>query len=276
MEVRNLPNEQAYRQLTTKELRQAYVLEHLFTPDTVSIVYHDADRAIVGGAMPVSKNLALEASKKEMAAEYFNERRETGIVNVGGTGIVKVDGQDYKMEKSDMLYVGRGVKNIEFGRSGKNDPAYYFVSFPAHTAYPTTHIPETKAEKNTLGSLETSNKRTIKKYIYEGGARSCQLVMGLTELDTGSVWNTMPAHTHMRRMEVYLYYDLPEDGMVVHLMGPAKETRNLLMKNRQAVVSPAWSIHCGAGTAKYSFVWAMGGENQAFADMDPVAIRDLQ
>jgi len=273
MEIRSLPNEQSYRHLTTKELRGAYVLENLFVEDAVSTAYLDADRAIVGGAMPVSKSLVLEASKKEMAAEYFNERRETGIVNVGGDGIVKVDGQEFQMQTRDMLYVGRGAKRVEFA-GGKN-PVFYFVSFPAHTSYPTVHIPEKNADKTTLGSLETSNKRTLRKYVFNGGARSCQLVMGLTELETGSVWNTMPAHTHVRRMEVYLYYNLPDDGMVVHLMGPASETRNLLMRNRQAVVSPAWSIHCGAGTAKYSFVWAMGGENQEFADMDAVAIKDM-
>ena len=275
MEIRFLPGESSYQRMTTQELREAYVMEDLFRPDALSMIYTDADRAIVGGAVPAGKPLRLTASKKEMAAEYFHERRETGIVNVGDEGVVNVDGTKYTLAKRDMLYVGRGAREVEFLAAGKQAPAFFFISFPAHAGHQAVHIPEPKSEKTSLGNPESANQRTIKKYIHPGGVQSCQLVMGLTELESGSIWNTMPPHTHMRRMEVYLYYDLAPDDLVVHLMGKPQETRNLLLRNRQAVLSPSWSIHCGAGSKRYSFIWAMGGENQAFADMDPVPVAEM-
>jgi len=275
MEVRFLPNQESYRRMTTGELRSAFVLDSLFAPGKITMTYCDADRAIIGGAMPSGAPLRLEGSKKEMAAEYFAERRELGIVNLGGEGAVRVDGSVHSLKKKDMLYVGRGAKSVEFMGEGKNSPAFYFVSFPAHASHPTALVPAAEAENATIGTAEGASKRTIRKYIHENGAKSCQLVMGLTNLDSGSVWNTMPPHTHLRRMEVYLYFDLGPDDVVVHLMGRPDETRNLILRNREAVISPVWSIHCGAASRNYSFVWAMGGENKDFADMDPVAPKEL-
>jgi len=276
MEVRYLPNHEAYQRLTTPELRGAFVLDRLFTPGSVNMVYCDADRAIIGGAVPTNTPLKLAATKKEMAAEFFTERRELGIVNIGGPGNIQADGSKFVMGKKDMLYVGRGVKNVEFSNAQAGQPAvFFFVSFPAHTAYPPVHVSLDQAEKVPLGSTEGANKRTINKYIHSGGVKSCQLAMGLTELESGSVWNTMPPHTHQRRIEVYLYYDLDPDSVVFHLMGKPDETRTLVLRNQQAVISPSWSIHSGVGTRKYSFVWAMAGENQEFSDMDGVAMQDL-
>ena len=277
MEVRYLPNQDVYQRMTTEELRQAFVLDRLFVPGEVSMVYCDADRAIVGGAVPGKTPLALKATRKEMAAEYFAERREIGIVNIGSRGSVRVDGKDYPLATRDMLYIGRGSKSVEFLSERPDDPAvFYLVSFPAHTAYPVSLARFSDAERSELGDAPGSNKRTINKMIHAGGAKSCQLVMGLTELEEGSVWNTMPPHTHQRRMEVYLYYGLEGDSLVVHLMGKPDATRSLMLRNRQAVISPSWSIHCGAGTRNYAFVWAMGGENQEFSDMDPAGMAELR
>jgi len=277
MEVRYLPNPQTYRRMTTEELRQAFVLENLFTPGSISMVYCDADRAIIGGAMPEGAPLELGATTKEMAAQFFAERREIGLVNIGGEGVIRTDGQQHTLAHNDMLYIGRGVKRIEFANARSPQAAvFYFVSFPAHATHPIASVRSADADSSALGSPEGANKRTIHRYIHRGGATSCQLVMGMTDLASGSVWNTMPPHTHMRRTEVYLYYNLDPDAMVVHLMGPADETRNLILRNRQAVISPSWSIHCGCGTTNFSFVWAMGGENQEFTDMDGVVMKELQ
>jgi 4-deoxy-L-threo-5-hexosulose-uronate ketol-isomerase len=262
--------------MTTQELRMAFAVEGLFVQDNITMVYADADRAIIGGAAPVRTPLKLMATKKEMAAEYFTERRELGIVNIGGEGKVQTDSAEHTLQQKDMLYVGRGVKNVELSSSRADQPAlFYFVSFPAHTSHPVTLVRFADAEPAHLGKPEDANKRTIYKYIHMGGAKSCQLVMGLTDLESGSVWNTMPPHTHMRRMEVYMYFGLDADAAVVHLMGKPDETRNLILRNHEAVISPSWSVHCGAATRRYSFVWAMGGENQEFSDMDPVAMTDL-
>lgn len=277
MEVRYLPNSDAYNRLTTDELRRAFVFEHLFLSGVLSTVYCDTDRAIVGGAVPTDSPLQLLATKKEMAADFFAERREAGVVNIGGEGIVRADGTDHSLAYKDMLYIGRGVKNIEFRSVRSAQPAVFFlVSYPAHSSYPTTVIRAANTEKAQLGSVEGANKRTINRYIHTGGAKSCQLVMGLTDLDVGSVWNTMPPHTHMRRMEIYLYFGLSPEAVVVHLMGKPDETRSVVLRNQQAVVSPSWSIHCGAATQNYSFIWAMGGENQEFSDMDAVGMKDLR
>jgi 4-deoxy-L-threo-5-hexosulose-uronate ketol-isomerase len=277
MEVRYLPKSESYQRMTTDELRKAFVLDRLFVPGTINTVYFDADRAIVGGAAPTDAPLQLLATKKEMAAEYFAERREVGVVNIGGEGMISADGNNYTLGFKDMLYIGRGVKKIEFSSVRSAQTALFFlVSFPAHTVYPVALARPADADKTRLGSHEGANKRTINKFIHAGGVKSCQLVMGLTDLDTGSVWNTMPPHTHMRRMEIYLYFGLDPESVVVHLMGKPDETRSLILQNQQAVISPSWSIHCGAATKNYSFIWAMGGENQDFSDMDAVGARDLR
>lgn len=277
MEVRYLPSSNSYNRMTTDELRKAFVLENLFVSGAINTVYCDTDRAIVGGAVPTNSPLKLLATKKEMAADFFAERREVGVVNIGGGGIVRTDGQERPVACKDMLYIGRGVKSIEFSSVQPSQPAVFFiVSYPAHTAYPVAVATAADAEKAQLGTSEGANKRTINRYIHTGGVKSCQLVMGLTDLDVGSVWNTMPPHTHMRRMEIYLYFGLGPDSVVVHLMGKPDETRSLVIRNQQAVVSPSWSIHCGAATQNYSFIWAMGGENQEFSDMDAVGMKDLR
>ena len=277
MEVRYLPNSESYQRMTTHELRDAFVFERLFIAGGINTVYCDTDRAIVGGAVPTDAPLKLLATRKEMAAEYFTERRELGVVNIGGEGMIRTDAQQHTLAFKDMLYIGRGVKNIEFSSAHSSTPAMFFlVSFPAHATYPVAVARFPEAERTPLGSPQGANKRTINKYIHAGGVKSCQLVMGLTDLEVGSVWNTMPPHTHMRRMEIYLYFGLDADSVVVHLMGKPNETRSLILQNRQAVISPSWSIHCGAATRNYSFVWAMGGENQEFSDMDAVGLGDLR
>ena len=276
METRCMPDSESYQRKTTEELRKAFVLDGLFVPGSVHMVYSDADRAIVGGAVPTGVPLQLLATKREMAAEFFAERREVGIVNVGNEGTVRADGHAYSLGHKDMLYLGRGTRTIEFTSLHADHPAvFYFVSFPAHASYPSALARSGEAEKSHLGSSEAANKRTINRYIHAGGVKSCQLVMGLTDLESGSVWNTMPPHTHMRRSEIYLYFGLDAESVVVHLMGKPQETRSLILRNQEAVISPAWSVHCAAATRNYSFVWAMGGENQEFSDMDPVGMKDL-
>jgi 4-deoxy-L-threo-5-hexosulose-uronate ketol-isomerase len=240
------------------------------------MLYSDVDRVIVGSAVPLNSPLKIDASKKEMAAEYFTERREVGIINIGGKGTIRLDGTEFPMELKDLLYIGRGAKKIECASDVSSTPAlFYFASFPAHASHPTAHARFADAAKTTLGSPHGANARTISKYIHSEGIKSSQLVMGLTELEAGSVWNTMPTHTHQRRMEVYLYFGLDQDSIVVHLMGKPGETRTLILRNQQAVISPPWSIHSAAGTKNYSFIWAMGGENQEFSDMDAVSMKEL-
>ncbi len=263
MELRTSPDDVTYARMTTAELRRAFLFENLFVPGRVTTVYCDADRAIVGGAVPLGGSLPLEAPRKEMAAEFFAERREIGVVNVGGDGSVATGEGRFVLPEGDVLYIGRGVKGIQFSSADPLRPAqFYFVSFPAHTAFPTALARRADAESAVLGTASAANSRTIRRYIHAGGIRSCQLVMGITELDKGSVWNTMPPHTHMRRTEVYLYFGLPADAVAMHLMGKPEETRSLVVRNREAVISPAWSIHAAAGTHSYSFVWAMGGRTR--------------
>lgn len=276
MDVRHLPDPIATRRMTTEELRKNFVLERPSVPGEITSVYLDADRAIVGFAVPTATELALSASKKEMAADYFLERREIGIINVGGAGTVRADGKEYPLQKRDALYIGRGTNTVTFHSADPSSPAaFYYVSYPAHREYPARLMKSTEATPSPLGTAKDANRRTIYKYIHEGGIPSCQLVMGLTVLEEGSIWNTMPAHTHLRRSEVYMYFDLPEDALVVHLMGEPKESRHVILRDRQAVISPTWSIHAGAATQAYSFIWAMGGENQAFDDMDRVPMSGL-
>ena len=276
MEVRYSPDEKGFQKMTTEELREKFLIK-LFDKDKIPMVYSDIDRSITASAVPVKKALELKASKKEMAAKYFAERREIGIINIGDKGTITVDGKVYKMEHKDALYIGRGAKKIIFKSNSQKKPAkFYIASYPAHTEYPTTHSKFADATPVKLGSLETSNARTIYKYIYPDGIKSCQLVMGLTELETGSVWNTMPAHTHQRRSEVYMYFNLGKDDFVTHLMGKPDETRHVIIRDGEAVLSTSWSIHSGCGTKNYSFIWGMGGENQDFDDMDWVPTKVMK
>ena len=275
MEVRYSPDRQGFKRMDTQELRQAFLID-LFKIGAIQLVYSDIDRSITGSAVPQDTPLKLTASKKEMAADYFTQRRELGIINIGGEGSVTVDGNKFSMENRDALYVGKGAKEIEFKSANANNPAkFYLLSYPAHTQYPTEHIKFSETSPLRLGSDAEANKRTIYKYIYPDGVKSCQLVMGLTELEKGSVWNTMPAHTHQRRSEIYMYFDLSDDAFVVHLIGHPNETRHLIIRNEQAVLSPSWSLHSGAGTENYSFIWGMGGENQDFDDMDWIPMKEL-
>ena len=261
---------------TTDRLRSEYLIETVFAPDDAILTYSHFDRIIAGGVMPVSKSVELVGCK-ELASDTFLQRREMGVINIGGEGTVTVDGTVYTLRHRDGLYVGRGSKDIVFASKDAANPAkFYLNSCPAHTAYPTVYIRPEDCVRQELGSLETANHRTICKYILPGQVQSCQLVMGMTKLEPGSVWNTMPCHTHDRRMEVYLYFDMPEDAFVMHFMGEGQETRHIIMRNEQAVISPSWSIHSGCGTQAYTFIWGMCGENQDFDDMDGIAMRDLK
>jgi 4-deoxy-L-threo-5-hexosulose-uronate ketol-isomerase len=243
----------------------------------VELLYTDVDRAVIGSIVPTGQKLALGTSKEQLAAEYFAERREIGLINTGAAGTVIVDGKSYSMENCDGLYIGRGSRQIEFESRSATDPARFFLmSYPAHTTYPTTHAKRAQAEAVELGSQKDANQRTIYKYIHPRGIASCQLVMGFTQLKEGSIWNTMPPHTHSRRTEVYLYFNLAPAARVFHMMGTPQESRHLVVASGQAVISPSWSIHAGAGTQNYSFIWAMGGENQAFEDMDAAPINQLR
>jgi 4-deoxy-L-threo-5-hexosulose-uronate ketol-isomerase len=277
MEVRYSPDKDGFKRMTSDELRKSFLIDSLFVKNQMPMVYSDIDRSITGSAVPVGKTLKLTASKKEMAANYFTERRELGIINIGEKGIVTVDKKNYSMNNIDALYVGKGAKNISFKSANSKKPAmFYFVSYPAHTAYPDKQVKLEDAESVKLGNLNDSNARTIHKYILPGKVDTCQLVMGLTILEEGSVWNTMPAHTHQRRSEVYMYFGLRKDSVVVHMLGEAEETRHIIMRDKQAVLSASWSMHAGAGTQNYSFIWAMGGENQAFDDMDWIPMTKLK
>jgi len=276
MEIRfqNSPSEVAM--MDTDELRTNFIAEELMLDDQVNFLYSHYDRVIIGGAKPVTRQLTLD-NDPELRAEYFLERREIGIINVGGKGLVSVDGNSYTMDKLDTLYVGKGARDVVFDSTGSNDPACFFLmSTPAHQAYPTMQMKKEAASPANMGDTETANKRTIYKYIHADGIKSCQLVMGLTVLEKGSVWNTMPAHTHTRRMEAYFYFDVAKQHRVFHFMGEPTETRHLLIANHQAILSPPWSIHAGCGTSNYSFIWGMAGENYTFTDMDAVPIPELR
>ena len=261
--------------MTTDELREAFLVD-LFEAGKLNMLYSEVERAIIGAAVPTVGSLKLEAGK-ELAAEFFCQRREVGVLNVGGIGSVVVDGQVYPMENLDGLYIGRGSRDISFSSADDANPArFYLVSYPAHVEYPTTSAKKADANVLELGSPVDSNHRKIYQYIHENGIKSCQLVMGFTALEPGSVWNTMPCHTHERRTEVYMYFGLDESSKVFHLMGPGDETRHIAVSDGQAVISPMWSIHSGCGTKAYTFCWAMGGENQRFDDMDHIEIKDIK
>lgn len=259
----------------TSRLRESFLIESLFKNDSVEMVYTHYDRFIAGGAKPVSKPLILETIAPLKAA-YFLERREIGIINVGSKGTITADGKDYTLDFKEALYLGKGIKNVVFHPSSEGTPLYYFNSAPAHASHPSRKVGLGEAETAEVGSAATANHRTIRKLLVNSVLATCQLQMGLTELKTGSIWNTMPPHTHDRRMEVYLYFQVPEDQAVCHYMGEPHETRHIWMKNNQAVISPAWSIHSGAGTFNYSFIWGMAGENLDYSDMDVVTPPNLK
>jgi 4-deoxy-L-threo-5-hexosulose-uronate ketol-isomerase len=276
MDVRHPADPVRFERMTTEEIRRDFLVDSLFAADRGSLVYSHADRAIVGSAVPATKALALDAPP-ELRAATFCERRELGVVNLGGPGTVTVDGVEFALSARDGLYVGRGAKAITFASDSSASPArYYLLSFPAHAAHPTARILQSEAEAVRLGTAEAANQRTLYKLIHPGGVRSCQLVMGYTILEPGSVWNSIPPHTHDRRMEVYLYFDVGEEARVFHFMGRPDATRHLVVANEQAVISPSWSIHCGAGTSSYGFCWGMGGENQEFDDMDRLTLAQLK
>lgn len=275
MDLRCASNPKDVKHYTTERLREEFHISGLFTPDNSKMVYSHIDRIITAGFMPVKQELVLEAGK-ELAADYFLQRREMGCINIGGKGIITVDGTDYEMNPRDGIYIGRGNKEITFKCVDEaNPPKFYVSSCPAHKEYPTVKIDITKAKKVPCGSVEDCNKRVINQYIHPEVMQSCQLAMGLTMLDVGSNWNTMPCHTHDRRMEVYLYFDMPEDAFVMHYMGEPQETRHIVMRNEEAVISPSWSIHSGSGSQAYTFIWGMVGENQDFDDMDGIANQDI-
>ncbi len=276
MQVRTASSPQDMKTYDTARLRKEFLIDDLFAYDAVPMVYSHIDRIIVGSAVPASKALSI-APGAELHTANFLDRREMGIINIGGEGTVTVDGDPYTLRNRDGLYIGMGVKEIRFTSQYPVDPAmFYFTSAPAHRVCPTTLIKPETCARVELGTMEESNHRTICKYILPGQVESCQLVMGMTTLLPGSVWNTMPCHTHDRRMEVYLYFDLPENAAVFHYMGEPSETRHIVLCNRQAVISPSWSIHSASGTQAYTFIWSMVGENQAFDDMDAVAMKDLR
>jgi 4-deoxy-L-threo-5-hexosulose-uronate ketol-isomerase len=271
-----LPGPIETRGFDTPALREAFLVDDLFAPGHVATRFIDLDRVMLGGAVPLDEPLRLGAPP-EMAADSFTERREVGVLNVGGAGAVIVGGERYALGMRDALYVGRGSGDLAFESVGAVDPArFYLVSYPAHASYPTTYVAHADADVTELGTAEQANRRVLRKYFHPDGVQTAQLVMGVTELLPGSVWNTMPAHTHARRTEVYLYFAVPDDAVVFHLMGEPDRTRHLVMRDGQVALSPGWSIHSGCGTRAYSFCWAMGGENQAFADMQGVGMGELR
>ena len=280
MDIRYSANQRDFKRYTTEEIRGEFLIEDLYRKDEVVAVYSHVDRMVTLGCMPVEEVVSISKGIDVWAnfgTDYFLERREIGIFNIGGAGKIKADGEVFEMGYKDCLYITKGTKEVTFESNSPDAPAkFYMVSAPAHTSYKTTFIPIEKAAKKPLGSMETSNKRVINQFIHPDVLKTCQLSMGMTVLESGSVWNTMPAHTHERRMEVYMYFEVPENQVVFHMMGEGTETRHIVMQNEQAVISPSWSIHSGAGTSNYTFIWAMGGENQAFDDMDNIATTDLR
>lgn len=285
MELRTASSPRDVKHYTTERLREKFLIQNLFMPGEIKLVYSHIDRIITGAAVP-TKALKLAAGN-ELRADYFLQRREMGVINIGGDGKIIIDGKEYAVGYKEAMYIGMGAQDILFDSVDAKDPArFYLNSVPAHRTYPTVLIkPEGTPEdgvvivkeenKVELGSLEEANHRVICKYILPGQVESCQLVMGMTKLLPGSVWNTMPCHTHDRRMEVYLYFEMPKDAIVMHYMGEPQETRHIVMRNEEAVISPSWSIHAGCGSQAYTFIWGMAGENQAFGDMDDVAMKDL-
>lgn len=268
------------KRYTTEELRREFLIEDLYQADKVVAVYSHVDRMVTLGCMPVKETVSIDKGMDiwhTFGVNYFLERREIGIFNIGGDGSISVDGKVYDLGYKDCLYITKGAKEVLFSSKDGSEPAkFYMVSAPAHCSYETRLIKIADAAKKPLGAMETSNKRVINQFIHPDVLKTCQLSMGMTVLEPGSVWNTMPAHTHERRMEVYMYFEVPQDNVVFHMMGQGQETRHIVMQNEQAVISPSWSIHAGAGTSNYTFIWAMGGENQAFDDMDVIPTTELR
>lgn len=276
MEIRYAVSPEVAKNYDTEGLRNDFLIESLFVQGEINMVYSHYDRVVVGGAIPTTSELKLDGGST-LQTSYFLERREVGIINIGAKGKVVVDGEEYELNKRDCLYIGLGKEEVTFHSFDNDKPAkFYFVSALAHKEYPTKVLPIEDAEPVKLGSDKESNKRTIYKYIHADGLQSCQLMMGMTILEPNNMWNTMPAHLHDRRMEVYLYFDMEADSRVFHLMGKPEETRHLVVSNEQAVISPPWSIHSGMGTNNYTFIWAMAGENYTFQDMEPVKMEDLK
>jgi 4-deoxy-L-threo-5-hexosulose-uronate ketol-isomerase len=270
MDIRYAANARDAKHYDTRQLREEFLIESLFKPNEVVLVYSHVDRMITGSACPASEALSLAAGKK-LGVDYFLERREMVVLNLGDRGAVEAD-KEYALDRYDALYIGMGTKNVSFKGAGAK---FYLLSCPAHAAHPTTLVTLDMAVKAHLGSKKEANERTINKYLDPSVVSTCQLAMGMTVLEEGCVWNTMPGHTHDRRMEVYLYLDLPEDAFVAHLMGEPGETRHIMVRDGQAVISPSWSIHSGVGTCAYRFIWGMCGENQTYSDMDAISMKDL-
>lgn len=267
------PRPQELARMTVDETRVNFLVPDVFDAGQLTLTFTDLDRMAIGGAQPAGNESLVLENHKQTGADFFLQRREIGILNVGGAGSVRVDGKDHTMANLDCLYVGMGAKAVSFSGDGAK---FYFISTPAHATYPTTLLKKDECKPIDLGDPKTSNKRKIYQYIHAGGIKSCQLVMGFTDLAEGSVWNTMPPHTHSRRTEIYFYFDVKPDQSVVHFLGEPTATRHLFVHNEQATLSPTWSIHAGCGTSNYKFIWAMGGENQTFDDMDKVGARDLK
>ena len=280
MDIRYSANPRDVKRYTTEELRKEFLIENLYRPDEVVAVYSHVDRMVTLGCMPVHETVSIDKGIDIWAnfgTRFFLERREIGIFNIGGAGKITVDGTVYELGYKDCLYITMGAKDVRFSSDDAAKPAkFYMVSAPAHRSYETRLLKIADANKKPCGDAATSNKRTINQFIHPAVLKTCQLSMGMTVLDSGSVWNTMPAHTHERRMEVYMYFEVPEDQVVFHMMGQGQETRHIVMTNEQAVISPSWSIHAGAGTSNYTFIWAMGGENQEFDDMDNIPTNQLR
>ena len=275
-EIRYAEHPDDVKHYDTKTLREHFLFDRVFVEDAISLCYTHSDRVVFGGAFPLGKSLTLEGGK-DFGSDVFLDRRELGIICIAGQGSVSAGGTEYKMKKGDGLYIGKGVEDVIFSSADTSVPAkFYIASAPAHTSYPTVFIPNEKANPRKLGEAASVNVRTIYQYIHPAVCQSCQLVMGMTVLEEGSVWNTMPCHTHERRMEVYFYFDIKEGGAVFHLHGQPGETRHIVIRSEEAVISPSWSIHAGAGTSAYTFIWAMAGENQTFDDMDTVSPTSLK
>jgi 4-deoxy-L-threo-5-hexosulose-uronate ketol-isomerase len=276
MEIRLHNSPKETKGMDTSELRENYLVKDLMQEDKLRLVYSHCDRLIIGGVVPLKKKIGL-ACPDELKAAYFLERREIGIINVGGDGKVVADGKAFSLRKLDALYLGMGTKEVEFSSTDRRKPAlFYLLSSPAHRKCPNKMLAKEKATPVEMGDAATSNARTIYKYIHLDGLKSCQLVMGLTVLKPGSVWNSVPPHTHTRRSEVYFYFDLPDDQRVFHFMGEPKETRHIVVADHEAVISPPWSMHFGCGTSNYGFIWGMAGENQVYTDMDGVHITEVK
>lgn len=276
MIIRYATNPQQLRTMNTEEIRNSFLLENLFQTDTIQLVYAETDRTIIGGISPVNDMLALE-NDRLLASDFFLQRREAGVINLGHNGTVIVDGTKFELKNRDVLYIGRGSKKVEFESQTSDNPAsFYFVSYTAHQNFPTQKATLDEAEEIKLGSDEDSNKRVIYKFIHPDGIKSCQLTMGFTVLMNGSNWNTMPPHVHDRRSEIYLYFDLPQEAILIHLLGLPESTRHMVVRNKEAIISPSWSIHSGVGTKNYGFVWSMGGENKDIGDINGIPVDSLR